>query len=138
MRAGTTPTTALLIALAACAGPSPVPADPSSVEVLNGELEARATAAGLELTNRGDAPVYYQARDPLSLALSGPVPCLEPLGCPSVPAGARITVAFEEAVVGYRPDTKRALVHWWHFVQRGDGSVAADEVRTLEVAFEQN
>ena len=91
---------ALLIAALACSGPPPVPADPSSVEVLDLQLEARATAEGLELTNHGDAPVYYRARDPLSLALSDQIPCLEPLDCPRVPAGSRVTVAFEEAIVG--------------------------------------
>jgi hypothetical protein len=138
MRPGTTLTTVLLIAIAGCAGPAPVPADPSSVEVLEGELEARATADGLELTNHGDGPVYYRARDPHSLALSDWIPCLVPAGCPKVPAQSRVTVPFDEAIVGYRPDTRQALVHWWHFVQRADGSVAADEVRTLEVAFEGN
>lgn len=136
MRPGTTRTAALLIAITACGGPQPVPADPSSVEILDGELEARATADGLELTNRADAPVYYRARDPLTLALSDRIPCLGPLNCPSVAAGARVTVPFQEAVVGYRSDTKLVLVHWWRFVEGGDGSVAADEVRTLEVAFE--
>lgn len=135
MRHGTTLTATLLVALAACAGPPPTPADPSSVEIVGDELEARATGAGLELTNRGDAPVYYRARDPLTLALSDRIPCLEPVNCPSVPAGGRVTVPFEEAVVGYRPETRLVLVHWWHFVQRGDGSAVADEVRTLEVAF---
>ena len=134
MRPGTT-ITILLATLAACASPAPAPVDPSAVEILESELEARATADGLELTNHGDAPVYYRARDPLTLALSDRIPCLAPLSCPSVPAASRVTVPFEEAVVGYRPDTKRVLVHWWHFVQRGDGSAAADEVRTLEVAF---
>jgi hypothetical protein len=80
--------------------------------------------------------VYYRARDPLTLALSDRIPCLEPLNCPSVPAGKRVTVPFEEAVVGYRPGTELVLVHWWHFVQRG--SAVADEVRTIEVAFGEN
>lgn len=123
----------LLIALAACSGPPPEPVDPSSVETLDGEFEARATGRGLELINPGESPVYYRARDPLSLALSDRIPCLEPANCPSVAAGAQVTVPFEDAVVGYRPDTRHILVHWWHFVQRGDGSVAADRVRTLEV-----
>jgi hypothetical protein len=135
MRHGRTLTATLLAALAACAGPPPTPVDTSSVEILGGELEARATADGLELTNHDDAPVYYRARDPLTLALSDRIPCLEPLDCPTVPAGGRVTVPFEEAVVGYRPDTELVLVHWWHFVQRGDGSAVADEVRTIEVAF---
>jgi hypothetical protein len=135
MRRGTTLTAPLLAALTACAGPPPTPADPSSVEIVGDELEARATADGLELTNHDDAPVYYRARDPLTLALSDRIPCLEPHDCPSVPAGGRITVPFEEAVVGYRPGTDLVLVHWWHFVQRGDGSAVADEVRTIEVAF---
>jgi hypothetical protein len=135
MRHGRTLTATLLTALAACAGPPPTPVDTSSVEILGDELEARATADGLELTNRDDAPVYYRARDPLTLALSDRIPCLEPLDCPSVPAGERVTVPFEEVVVGYRPETDLVLVHWWHFVQRGDGSAVADEVRTIEVAF---
>ena len=130
--------TATLLTLAACAGPPPTPVDTSSVEILGGELEARATADGLELTNHDDAPVYYRARDPLTLALSDRIPCLEPLDCPSVPAGKRVTVPYEEAVVGYRPGTELVLVHWWHFVQRGDGSAVADEVRTIEVAFGEN
>ena len=118
---------------AACAGPQPEPVDPSAIETLAGELEARPTADGLELVNKGDAPVYYRARDPLTLALSDQIPCAMPTNCPSVPAGSRVTVAYGDAIAGYRPGTERALVHWWHFVQRGDGSVAADEVRTLEV-----
>ena len=130
--------TATLLTLAACAGPPPTPVDTSSVEILGGELEARATAGGLELTNHDDAPVYYRARDPLTLALSDRIPCLQPLDCPSVPAGKRVTVPYEEAVVGYRPETEQVLVHWWHFVQRGDGSAVADEVRTIEVAFGEN
>jgi hypothetical protein len=138
MRHGRTLTATLLAALAACAGPPPTPVDTSSVEILGGELEARATTDGLELTNHDDAPVYYRARDPLTLALSDRIPCLAPLDCPSVPAGGRVTVPFEEAVVGYRPDTELVLVHWWHFVQRGDGSPVADEVRTIEVAFGEN
>ncbi len=125
----------LLTFLAACAGPQPEPADPSAVEQVAGELEARATADGLELTNRGEAPVYYRARDPLTLALSDRIPCVEPANCPSVPPRSRVTVPFDEAIVGYRAETERALVHWWHFIQQGDGSVAADEVRTLEVRF---
>jgi hypothetical protein len=45
MRPGTlTPT--LLIALAACAGPPPTPVDPSSVEIVGDELDARATPEG--------------------------------------------------------------------------------------------
>jgi len=131
-------TNALLALLAACAGPQPEPADPSTVEQVGGELQARATADGLELTNNGDAPVYYRARDPHSLALSDQIPCADPANCSSVAARSRVTVPFEESVVGYRPDTKLALVHWWHFVQRGDGSVAADEVRTVEVEFGGN
>ena len=138
MRRATTLASILLTALAACAGPPPEPVDPSAVETLGAELEARATAAGLELTNHGDAPVYYRARDPLTLALSDRIPCLEPTGCPKVPARGRVTIPFEEAIVGYRPDTRLALVHWWHFLQRADGSVATDEVRTLEVAFEDD
>jgi hypothetical protein len=135
MRPGTTPTATLLLALAACGGPPPTPADPSSVEILGDELEARANADGLELTNSGDAPVYYRARDPLTLALSDRIPCFEPLDCPSVPAGGRVTVPFEEAVIGYRPETELVLVYWWYFMQRGDGSAVADDVRTVEVAF---
>jgi hypothetical protein len=138
MRSGTKLPATLLIALAACADPPPTPADPLSVEIVGDELEARATPDGLELTNRGDAPVYYRARDPLTLALSDRIPCAEPLNCPRVPPGDRVTVPFEEAVVGYRPETKLVLVHWWHFVQRGDGPAVADEVRTLEVAFGGN
>jgi hypothetical protein len=135
MRHGTTLTATLLATLAACAGPPPTPVDTSSVEILGDELEARATADGLELTNRDDAPVYYRARDPLALALSDRIPCLEPLDCPSVPARGQVTVPLEEAVAGYRPGTELVLVHWWHFVQRGDGTAVADEVRTIEVAF---
>ena len=29
---------------------------------------------------------------------------------------SRVTVPFEEAIVGYRSDTERATVYWWHFV----------------------
>ena len=49
MRDGTTLTATLLVALAACAGPPPTPADPSSVEIVGDELEARATPDGLHL-----------------------------------------------------------------------------------------
>jgi hypothetical protein len=127
---------AFLIAVAACAGspePLPGPSVPSSTEA---ELQIRATADGLELTNNGPTTIYYQARDPLSLALSGPIPCLDPGSCLHVPARDRVTVPFEQAIVGYRAETARATVYWWHFLPQPDGSVAPDEVRTLEVSLE--
>jgi hypothetical protein len=133
MRAETFLAAALLIALAGCAGPPEEPADPVAPGILQGQLEARATAKGLELTNHGTSPVYYRARDPLSLALSDRIPCLKRENCPSVPAQGRVTVPFEEAIVGYRPDTRRAEVYWWHFVAQPGGSYGADLVRTLEV-----
>jgi hypothetical protein len=74
-------------------------------------------------------------RDPLSLALSDRIPCLEPASCPSVPARATVTVPFGRAIVGYRPDTERVLVYRWHFVQRPDGKPEADLVRTFEMAL---
>jgi hypothetical protein len=126
-------TAAPLLTLAACSGPPSEPVSPSSVERSDREVDARATADGLEITNTTDAPVYYRARDPLSLALSDRIPCLEPASCPRVPARSRITVPFSEAIVGYRPGTERALVSWWHFVQQPDGSARADRVRTFEI-----
>jgi hypothetical protein len=136
MHPGTCFACALLLAVAACAGstePLPGPSIPSSTEA---ELEIRATSGGLELTNNGPATIYYQARDPLSLALSGPVPCLDPVPCPHVPARDRLTVPFEQAIVGYHSRTERATVYWWHFLPQPDGSVAPDEVRTQEVNLE--
>jgi len=44
-----------------------------------------------------------------------------------------VTVPFEEAIVGYRPDTERATVYWWHFVRQSDGSLTPGDVRTIEV-----
>jgi hypothetical protein len=44
-----------------------------------------------------------------------------------------VTVPSEEAIVGYRPETQRAIVYWWHFVPQMDGSFVADEVRTMEL-----
>jgi hypothetical protein len=125
----------LLVALMACSNSSEVAAGPASPEISATEFEARATTAGLELTNHGQVDVYHRARDPLSLALSGPIPCLAPTNCPRVPAQGRATVPFAEAIVGYRPDTERAIVYWWHFVPQRDGSFGADEVRTIEVIF---
>jgi hypothetical protein len=127
---------ALMIALTACSAPPEESADLGITEIISGDFEARATSAGLELTNHSVDPVYYRARDPLSLALSGRVPCQGPEGCPRVAAHSRLTVPFNDAIVGYRSDTRQAEVYWWHFVQQPDGSVAADEVRTLEVVFE--
>jgi hypothetical protein len=136
MHPGTYVAHACLIAVAACAGSQealPGPSMPSSTEV---ELQIRATVDGLELTNNGPTTIYYQARDPLSLALSSPIPCLDPVPCPHVPARDRVTVPFEQAIVGYRAGTARATVYWWHFLPQPDGSVAPDEVRTLEVSLE--
>jgi hypothetical protein len=124
-----------ILLLCACAGPPEEPAEPSSPEFSAGDFEARATSEGLELVNHSPAAVYYRARDPLTLALSDRIPCLEPERCPSVPARGRVKVPFAEAIVGYRTETQRAEVYWWHFVPQPDGSVAADQVRTLEVVF---
>ena len=135
MRPGTAVTPILLITLAACSGPPAEPVNPASVEFTDGEVGARATSEGLEITNTTDAPVYYRARDPLTLALSDRIPCLEPTDCPSVPARGQVTVPFEQAIVGYRQETERALVYWWHFLRRPDGSVQADKVRTFEIVF---
>jgi hypothetical protein len=133
MRSVTYAASSFLIALVACSSSPEVAAGPASPEISGTEFEARATAAGLELTNHGQVDVYYRAWDPLSLALSDRIPCLAPTGCPRVPAQGRVTVPFEEAIVGYRPDTERAIVYWWHFVPQRDGSFGADEVSTTEV-----
>jgi hypothetical protein len=87
----------------------------------------------LELTNRGSTPVYYRALDPLSLALSDRIPCLEPGRCPGVDGQSRVTIPYHEAIVGYRLDTARATVFWWHLLPQPDGSVVADEVRSLDL-----
>jgi hypothetical protein len=63
---------------------------------------------------------------PCPLALADRIPCLAPDPCPHVPAQSRVTVPFEEAIVGYRFDTQRATVYWWHFVQQPDGSLSSD------------
>lgn len=126
---------ALIVALVACGNSPEVAAGPASPEIAGTDFEARATAPGLELTNHGSDAVYYRALDPLSLALSAPIPCETPTDCPRISPRSRVTVPFEEAIVGYRADTERALVYWWHFVPQRDGSVAADEVSTVEVIF---
>lgn len=136
MRPATYAVTSLLITLAACGRSPEVSTGPSSLGITGTEFEARATADGVEFTNRSTAAVYYRARDPMSLALSDRIPCLEPARCPQVPAQSRVTVPFEEAIVGYRSDTEQATVYWWHFVSQVDGSIAADEVRTIEVIIE--
>jgi hypothetical protein len=137
MRSETPFAAALLIAIAACAGPPEEPADPASPTLIAGDFEARQTDRGVEFSNNSAATVYYRARDPLTLALTDRVPCLSPERCPSVPAQSKVTVPFDEAVVGYRPETRTAEVYWWHFVRQPDGSLAADQVRTLEVVFDR-
>ena len=135
MRPETYVASSLLITLVACAGSPEVPAGPSAPVIAGAQFEARPTADGLEFTNHGRATVYYRARDPMSLALSDRIPCLEPAHCPNVPPQSRVTVPFEEAVVGYRSDTERATVYWWHFIPQPDGSLTPDEVRTIQVIF---
>jgi hypothetical protein len=136
MRPATHVVCSLLFALQACASSPELPAGPSTPGTSGTEFEARPTADGVEFTNHGAATIYYRAHDPMSLALSGPIPCLEPAHCPQVPAQSRVTVPSEEAIVGYRSDTERATVYWWHFVPQPDGSFAPDEVRTTEVIFQ--
>jgi len=136
MRRETYVTSSLLITLMSCASSPEVSAGPSTPGITGTEFEARPTADGVELTNHGAATVYYRAHDPMSLALSDRIPCLEPAHCPQVPAQSRVTLPFEEAIVGYRSDTPRATVYWWHFVPQPDGSLTPDEVRTIEVIFQ--
>ena len=126
----------LLITLVACVSLPEVPAGPSTPGITGTEFEARPTADGVEFANHGAATIYYRAHDPMSLALSDRIPCLEPAHCPQVPAQRRVTVPFEEAIVGYRPDTERVTVYWWHFVPQPDGSLTPDEVRTIEVILQ--
>jgi hypothetical protein len=125
-----------LFTLAACVGSPEASAGPSTPGIGGIEFEAHPTADGVEFTNHGTAMIYYRAHDPMSLALSDRIPCLELAPCPHVPARSRVTVPFEEAIVGYRSDTERATVYWWHFVPGPDGSLTPDEVRTLEVIFQ--
>jgi hypothetical protein len=133
MRPATYAICALLIMDGACGSSPDIAAGPSASGLTSSEFEVRATSDGVEFTNHSPSAIYYRARDPLSLALSDRIPCLAPDPCPHVPARSRVTVPFEEAIVGYRSDTQRATVHWWHFVPRADGSFTADEVRTIEV-----
>jgi hypothetical protein len=126
----------LLSTLMACASSPEVSAGPSTPGITGTEFEACPTAEGVEFTNHGAATIHYRAHDPMSLALSDRIPCLELAHCPHVPAQSRVTVPFEEAIVGYRSDTKRATVYWWHFVPQPDGSLTPDEVRTIEVILQ--
>jgi hypothetical protein len=136
MRLETYIASSLLITLMACASSPEVSAGPSTPAITDTEFEARPTVGGVEFTNHGAATIYYRAHDPMSLALSDRIPCLGPAHCPHVPAQSQVTVPFEEAIVGYRSDTKRATVYWWHFVPQPDGSLIPDEVRTIEVIFQ--
>lgn len=123
---------AALLGTMACAGSSPSSPTPDGMP----GFDAHATAEGLRLRNDTDRTVYYAAFEhdwgTRGLFLFGP--CTDAPRCPSIAAGATVTVPFDE-ITGYTPEAEKALVYTWHLVPSGTGDYEIRDLGSRIVPF---
>ena len=95
-------------------------------------LRIAAVRSGVALTNVSAEPVYYLVGDTDYLALALVGACDDPVTCPRIEPGERITVPHRE-ITGHEEGGRLATILHWRLVPAGDGGFAPDSVRGLTV-----
>lgn len=121
----TTPTMlASALFLSACASePNPTTAptpNAGTPGIIAGTLEARAARPVLTLRNTTEFTVGYMVVDKDQMTVALYPPCGQ--NCPTLVQGASATVNFS-AISGYTSASTEAVVMWWKYVRRADGSL---------------
>ena len=98
-------------------------------------VRAKVADGGLQLTNPTANTIYYAVfeRDWATHGLFLWAACADPVSCPSVQAGAAVTIPYSE-IGGYTPEASEALVYYWELRPEGSGHQVG-EIRSFVVPF---
>ena len=113
-----------VLALLACNSPVGV----------GGALDVSAAPTGLRIVNNSVAPAYVFPIESQTAALANWAPCVNPVECRGIAAGADTTVPYA-AIFGYTPGASGIIVYWWHLVPESGGGFRADSIRAVPVSL---
>jgi hypothetical protein len=91
--------------------------------IVAGTLEAHATRPTLTLRNTTEFVVGYMVVDKDQAVIALYPPCGP--NCPTLRQGESVTLNYA-AISGYTPASTEAIVMWWKYVRRTDGSLTPD------------
>lgn len=75
-------------------------------------MTAKATIAGILVTNRTTQPIFYLAAEQGTLALLDFIQCTDATRCPTIAPGEAKGLPWHQ-VVGYAPDRHSYVLLWW-------------------------
>ncbi len=102
---------------------NPIAPDAQSVGVHLG-------AAGVVLTNRTDADVFYMVVEREMAVLIDWIGCTDPgSACPRVAPSSSTVVPYDQ-VFGW-PGSGQVIVYWWHLVPASGGGFRQDSMRAV-------
>ncbi len=110
----------LLLAMAGCS-------DSTGPTVEDG-VGLRLTPVGLEATNHRTATIYYITMERGTAAVVDWIPCTDPGTCPSVDAGERKTISYDD-ILGWDSEATEVLFYWWHLVPGSGDELRPDSIR---------
>lgn len=99
-----------------------------------GPLTVVATNATLRLENLSGQAAFYFIYERESAALINWAQCVDPSACPSVEPGGRAVVPYQ-AIGGYAPGSREAIVWWWHAERTFNGKPVPGEVHAVVVGL---
>lgn len=102
----------------------PAPSAPApSQGIVAGTLEASAARPNLVLRNTTEFVVGYMVVDKDQMVIALYPPCND--RCPQLVQGASVSIPYS-AIGGYTAASREAVVMWWKYVRRADGSLVPE------------
>lgn len=112
--------------------PSPASND-SQNGIVAGNLEVSVANGALKLRNTTERKVGYMAVDKDQMVVALYPPC--GTNCPIVTQGQTASVPFSQ-ISGYTSKSTEAVVMWWKYTQRADGSLTPEgAVQTTRISL---
>ncbi|MBC8090127.1 MAG: hypothetical protein H7Z40_22955 [Phycisphaerae bacterium] len=119
--------TLALFSAAACTTDPAAPESPaqngSQNGIVAGTLEVTASSGSLKLRNTTERQVGYMVVDKNQMVVALYPPCGS--NCPVVVQGAVANVPYSQ-ISGYTNQSTHAVVMWWRYTLRADGTRVAD------------
>jgi hypothetical protein len=99
-----------------------------------GTLEATAAKPVLTLRNTTEFVVGYMVVEKNMATVALFPPCGN--NCPTIRQGESVAVSYS-SIAGYTPAAREAIVMWWTYARRADGSLAPQgAVNTINVRLD--
>ena len=110
------------------------PGNTNTPGIIAGTLEARAARPTLTLRNTTEFIVGYLVVDKDQAVVALYPPCLH--NCQTLQQGASATLNYS-AIHGYTPQSTEAIVMWWKYVRRADGTLSPEGgIQTIKVRLD--